>query len=176
MRLTTSRLLMRDFEGSDLSAPLPAGLTGMDLPMQAFDFRAPAAVHDQIREAIESAHDEPRREYDLAVVLRDGGMLIGRAGALLSPTEHREARVWFVSDPTSWNQGYLPEASKALYGYCFSELKLHRIWAECDPANEGAVQALERLGMRREAHFIENVWRDGWRDTAVYALLEREWK
>jgi RimJ/RimL family protein N-acetyltransferase len=34
----------------------------------------------------------------------------------------------------------------------------------------------QKLGMRREAHLVENAWHDGWRDTAIYALLDREWK
>ena len=31
--------------------------------------------------------------------------------------------------------------------------------------------------MRREGHFIENVWfKGGWGDEYQYALLEREWR
>ena len=38
-------------------------------------------------------------------------------------------------------------------------------------------QLLERVGMRREGHFIENVWfKGGWGDEYQYALLEREWQ
>ena len=36
---------------------------------------------------------------------------------------------------------------------------------------------LEKLGMRREAHLIENEWVKGeWQSEAVYALLAREWR
>ena len=35
---------------------------------------------------------------------------------------------------------------------------------------------LEKLGMRREAHFVENEWVKGeWQSELVYAMLAREW-
>jgi RimJ/RimL family protein N-acetyltransferase len=35
---------------------------------------------------------------------------------------------------------------------------------------------LEKLGMRREAHFVENEWvKDEWESELVYAMLAREW-
>jgi len=36
---------------------------------------------------------------------------------------------------------------------------------------------LEKLGMRREAHLVENEWVKGeWQSELVYALLEKEWR
>lgn len=175
MDLNTQRLTLREFAGSDLGRPLPVGIE-KGPPVQPFDYRDPKAVREQILTALESARAEPRRSFDLAVVLKDSGQLIGRAGAQLSEREPREAHVWFVSDPTTWHQGYLSEGSRALLNFCFKELKLHRVWAECNPKNVAAVKAMESLGLRREAHFIENAWFDGWHDTAVYALLDREYR
>lgn len=176
MDLITPRLKLREFEGSDLERTLPAGLTDKGPPVQAFDFRDPPGVRAQIHTALDRAREEPRRTYDLAVVLRETGQLIGHAGAQLNASEPREALVWFVSDPTTWNQGYLTEGAPALLSFCFKQLKLHRIWGECNPKNPAAVKVLEHLGLRREAHLIENVWLDGWQDTAIYALLEREFR
>lgn len=175
MDLTTPRLILREFEGDDLVRPLPPGLAG-DSPLQPFDFRDPTAIHRQIAQAIELAREEPRRIFDLAVVNRATGALIGRAGVQRSVQEPREAMVWFVSDPTTWNQGYLTEGARALLGFCFKELKLHRIWGECNPKNAGAVKVMEALGLRFEGHLVENVWNDGWQDTAIYALLDREFR
>lgn len=174
MELTTPRLVLRDFEASDVSGPLPRGLREKDPPVQPFDYRDPQGLRDQIAVALEHAREEPRRTWDLAVVLRENGELIGRAGAQRSLTEPREALIWFVSDPTTWNQGYLTEGARALLGFCFRQLKLHRVWGECNPKNAGAVKVMETLGLRREGHLIENAWLDGWQDTAIYALLERE--
>jgi RimJ/RimL family protein N-acetyltransferase len=36
---------------------------------------------------------------------------------------------------------------------------------------------LERMGMRKEAHFVESIRVGGrWSDDVVYAILAREWK
>ena len=43
--------------------------------------------------------------------------------------------------------------------------------------NAASARVLERLGMRREAHFVENEWLKGeWTDELVYAMLDREWR
>jgi RimJ/RimL family protein N-acetyltransferase len=44
-----------------------------------------------------------------------------------------------------------------------------------DPRNERSLALLERVGMRREAHFVESLWFKGaWADDIVYAILQRE--
>jgi RimJ/RimL family protein N-acetyltransferase len=36
---------------------------------------------------------------------------------------------------------------------------------------------MERLGMRREAHLVENEYVKGeWTDELIYAMLDREWQ
>jgi RimJ/RimL family protein N-acetyltransferase len=47
----------------------------------------------------------------------------------------------------------------------------------CDPENIGSRRVLEKIGMRLEGHLRENVrMRGNWRDSLVYAILEKEWK
>ena len=43
------------------------------------------------------------------------------------------------------------------------------------PRNTASARVLEKLGMRREAHLVENEWVKGeWQSELVYALLARE--
>ena len=59
----------------------------------------------------------------------------------------------------------------------FQTLGLHRIVARCDARNDASARVMERLGMRREAHLVENEMVKGeWTDELVYALLDREWR
>ena len=52
----------------------------------------------------------------------------------------------------------------------------HRVRAVLDPRNTPSAALCRRLGMRQEAHFVEDLWFKGeWGDTAVYAILAREW-
>lgn len=175
MRVTTRRLLLRDFDDKDLERAPPA-VTAVGVPVQPFDWRDPAGITRQIREALTAAREDPRVTWDLAVIVAATDQLIGRAGLRRTDREPKEAQVWFASDPASWNQGFASETLTALLGVCFDQLRLHRITAECSPANAGAVALFEGLGLRREAHFVENVLQgSAWVDTAVFAMLEREW-
>jgi RimJ/RimL family protein N-acetyltransferase len=46
-----------------------------------------------------------------------------------------------------------------------------------EPRNAASSRVLERLGMRREAHLLENEFVKGeWQSELVYAILEHEWK
>jgi len=66
---------------------------------------------------------------------------------------------------------------RALLDFLFSEYGLHRITAVCDALNVPSARLLERIGMRREGQFLENVWFKGaWGDEYSYAILEREWR
>jgi RimJ/RimL family protein N-acetyltransferase len=59
----------------------------------------------------------------------------------------------------------------------FDELGLHRIVGRLDARNAASARLLQRLGMRSEAHLVENEYVKGeWTDEAVYALLASEWR
>ncbi len=60
--------------------------------------------------------------------------------------------------------------------YAFLTFDLHRIIAITDCENTASVALLERLGMRREGHFLQNAWFKGkWGDEYLYAILKEEW-
>jgi RimJ/RimL family protein N-acetyltransferase len=59
----------------------------------------------------------------------------------------------------------------------FDEFGLHRVIGRLEPRNAASARLLERLGMRQEAHFVENEFVKGeWQSEAVYAILDREWR
>ena len=59
----------------------------------------------------------------------------------------------------------------------FEHYRLHRIIGRIDARNTPSARVLERLGMRREAHFVRNEFIKGeWTDEVVYAMLEDEWQ
>jgi RimJ/RimL family protein N-acetyltransferase len=64
-----------------------------------------------------------------------------------------------------------------MLGLGFGGLRLHRIVGRCDGRNLSSAQLMERLGMRREAHLVENEYVKGeWTDELIYAMLDREWQ
>jgi RimJ/RimL family protein N-acetyltransferase len=62
-------------------------------------------------------------------------------------------------------------------GLAFDSAGVHRVYARCHALNDSSWRVMERLGMRREAHFREHVLVKGqWDEELVYALLEDEWR
>ena len=59
----------------------------------------------------------------------------------------------------------------------FDDLGLHRVIGRLEPRNVASARVLEKLGMRREALFVDNEMIKGeWQSEAVYAILDREWR
>ena len=112
-----------------------------------------------------------------AVEVRDTGELVGDCALQLVSREHRLGEIGFVFDPGHQGRGYATEAARAFLRLAFDDLRLHRVIGRVEPRNHASARVLEKLGMRQEAHFVENELIKGeWQSELVYALLEREWR
>ncbi len=69
-------------------------------------------------------------------------------------------------------KGYGTEAVSSLVKKLFDEFDVHRIQANLDARNKASQRLCERIGMRKEAHFIQDFWNKGeWTDSIVYGML-----
>jgi catechol 2,3-dioxygenase-like lactoylglutathione lyase family enzyme len=89
-----------------------------------------------------------------------------------------QAELGWVLDPEHGGSGYATEAVEELVRVCFEELGLRRVFASCFADNVPSWRVMERLGMRRELHAVqESLHRTrGWLDGYTYALLADEWR
>lgn len=176
MQLETARLSLREFEESDAPDTHVYEREPHVVRYQTFAPRSLAESLAYIKESMATARQVPRRIFDLAVVLREEQRLVGRCGLKVADPESREGALWYILNPGYWGRGIIPEAARALLAFGFGELGLHRIIVDCEPQNTMSIRVAEKLGMRREAHFIENAWVKGvWTDSLIFALLDREW-
>ncbi len=113
----------------------------------------------------------------LAVVtLADPDRVIGDVFFAIKDAANATCEIGWTLHPDHMGHGYMTEAAAAVLHIAFGELAMHRAIANLDPRNHASVALCERLGMRREAHHVEDLWfRGAWADTAIYAILEREW-
>lgn len=175
MELRSERLLLRELAESD--APRLAAIEALPEVWRYLSGHADTVEKAEayIDGIITDAAVIPRRVFDFAITL--DGLYIGRCGMKRSDHELRDAMIWYSLDPAYQGKGYATEASRALVRFAFEQLGLHRVWADADPRNPASIRVMERLGMRREAHHIENVCiRDEWCDSIIYAMLRREWR
>jgi RimJ/RimL family protein N-acetyltransferase len=129
-------------------------------------------------------------QYSQAVALRgDGdywqlaveraeepGRVIGDVYFSIRSVADAGADIGWTLHPDAHGRGYMTEAASAVLDIAFG-LGLHRVRAIIDPRNEASAALCRRLGMRAEAHFIEDLWFKGeWGDTEIYAILDREWR
>ena len=64
-----------------------------------------------------------------------------------------------------------------MLSYGFDQLGLHRIWAELNADKAASAHVLQKVSMRREAHFRElDYFKGRWWDGMLYAILDREWR
>lgn len=64
----------------------------------------------------------------------------------------------------------------AAVGFAFHRMEMHRVFAGVDIRNQKSWKLMERVGMRREAHFVHANLEDGkWVDEYTYAMLDNEW-
>nr|WP_202428949.1 GNAT family protein [Streptomyces sp. SID4945] len=103
--------------------------------------------------------------------------LAGEVSVNLRDTRARQAEIGWSLHPGAAGHGYATEAARALAAFAFTALDAHRLHARVDTENTPSVRVCERLGMRREAHLVENDLREGeWGSEFVYGLLAREFE
>jgi RimJ/RimL family protein N-acetyltransferase len=118
----------------------------------------------------------PGEWFQFALEARADGVLVGDLALKVDADEPREAEVGFTLAPAQHGKGYATEALTALLDHAFPAYGLHRVVAVTDALNAPAAQLLERVGMRREGTFVENVFfKGGWGSEFSFAILDREW-
>ena len=177
MRIETERLVLREFREDDWPDMLAYWADPRYRRYYPDIAQVEPAVRDLVGLFVRSQAERPRRTWQLAVIGKAEGRLLGNCGVRINDPERREGNIGYELNPRDWGHGYATEAARAVVGFGFGELRLHRIWAECVADNSGSAHVLEKLGMRREARFREHQWFKGrWWDTLVYALLDHEWR
>jgi RimJ/RimL family protein N-acetyltransferase len=116
-------------------------------------------------------------DLTLAVVLPETGKVIGDVLLMWVSREHRQGEIGYVFHPDHAGRGYATEAAEVMLRLGFDGLGLHRITGRLDGRNTASARVLERLGMRREAHLVQNEFVKGeWTDEVVYGMLADEWR
>ncbi|SHH63249.1 GNAT family N-acetyltransferase [Streptomyces sp. 3214.6] len=174
--LTTARLSLRLFtpgDADDLYAY-------QSLPSVARYLYRPAHTRERSEQvaaerAAQTAWHADGDRLALAVCRRDEPGVLGEVSLALADARAAQAEIGWTLDPGHQGHGYATEAAAALAGFAFDTLGVHRLYARLDVENTGSVRVCERLGMRREAHLVENdLDGDRWGSEYIYAALSAD--
>lgn len=176
--IETERLRLRPFTRGDVDAVF-AYRQREDVAKYLFD--GPMS-HESVTEVVQQrvGQHELAAEGDkvfLAAELLAPQHVIGELSLILRDAPSRQGEIGYIFHPEFHGHGYATEAARVLLQMGFEGAGMHRIYARCAAANDASWKVMERLGMRREAHFREHSFVKGaWDEEFVYALLEGEWR
>jgi RimJ/RimL family protein N-acetyltransferase len=177
--IETSRLRLRPYELGDLDdlADIRRRPDVMRYLYQGVQDRAAVAAVLERRATSQRSLEREGDGMVLAVVLREIGQVIGDVSMRWVSETHRQGEIGFTFHPDYHGKGYASEAARELLRLGFDQVGFHRIEGRCDARNDASARLMARLGMRREAHYVENEWFKGeWGSELVYAMLEGEWR
>lgn len=176
--LETERLLLRPYTSGDFEA-LYAMRSNAEVARYLYwDPQTEDEVRGTLARKIASV--SLRSEGDvlaLAAEHRATGAVVADVILHWVSREHHLAEIGYMTHPDHAGRGYATEAARPLLGVAFEALRLHRVIGRVEARNIGSARVLEKLGLRREAHFVENEFVKGeWQSELVYAILDREWR
>lgn len=176
--LMSARLTLRPYTESDLDALYDIQSRPEVTRYLLFGVRDRGQVRESLRERARATTLENEGDnLTLAVVLPETGDVIGDVVLFWTSREHRQGEIGYIFHPDHGGKGYATEAAEVMLRLGFEELGLHRVVGRLNGRNTASARVLERLGMRREAHFTHSrIVKGEWVDEVVYAMLEDEWR
>jgi len=175
--LETDRLILRNYQLKDINDL-------HELMSQEFVARHQNFVAPRSLESCEQAVTK-RLDNDSYLVceLKESGKVIGTLEG--EKEDNGNYAIGYQFSEKYGKKGYATEGVKALISHLFLALDARRICADMDEGNVDSWRLVERLGFRREAHFIECETSFNEKDEHgnpilvncfVYALLKKEWQ
>jgi RimJ/RimL family protein N-acetyltransferase len=173
--LETERLVLRPYSEDDFD-PLHELYSDETVVEWLYDGPATLAdTRDRLDRCLARLALTEDSGLSAAVTLPDG-TYVGGLFLWYTSFEHRGAEIGYSFLPRYQGRGYALESTRALLDWAFTVAGVHRVVARLEARNVASARVAEKLGMRREATFVENEWVKGeWQSEAVYAILEREW-
>jgi RimJ/RimL family protein N-acetyltransferase len=118
----------------------------------------------------------PDQIFFLGIAPRESGKVAGYLGLSFIDSLRLQASFHLLVGRNHQRKGFGIEAVRALLGFCFNGIKLHRVTASCDARDAATCGLLEKAGMRREGESVKNkpLLEGGWVNTVYYAVLAEE--
>ena len=175
--IESRRLLLRPFVLADCEAVLDYQSNPEVVRYIPWPTRDAAMVEEATLKAINQTKLDHQGDYlSLALVRKSDEQLVGQMNAMYDSEKFQCGEIGYVVNPRFAGHGYATEASGALVSRMFDSQKFRRVIAKLDDRNIASRVVVEKLGFRREAHFIQDeLFKGEWINTLVYATLRDHW-
>ncbi len=175
MILETARLLIRPVSLKDVNEIFEYR---SDREANKFQGWIPETMNDVIAFIEKTAKqiNEAGTWFQLVIVEKGTQNVVGDIGVHFFDKENQQVEIGCTLNKHFQSKGYATEALKRVIDYLFKDLYKHRVITSIDPANTDSIRLVERIGFRKEAHFVESLLINGkWVDDLVFAMIEKDW-
>lgn len=173
----TDRLTLRWYRDEDLEGLFALQSDPSQVAYVPFDTRTREEVTEQLawRQGNRKLSESDDR-LGIAVTRTDDRAYLGDLVIFFHSVEHKGGEIGYMLGSEHQGRGYATEAVMALLHLCFGSFDLHRIVAHIDARNSASAAVAERVGMRLEAHHVEDeLFKGVWSDSLIYAIVRSEW-
>lgn len=176
LSFSTERLILKGIRLSDAKSMFKYRSDPQIYEFQYWKPQTLQEVEEFISTKISKVPNIPGTWYQLGIYLKETYELIGDIGIHFIEPENLQVEIGYTLSMDCQGRGYAAEAVGSVINYLFNSLNKHRIIASVDPRNTKSIALLDRIGMRKEAHFRKSVWfNEEWADDIIYAILKEEW-
>jgi len=146
MKLETERLILREYTSKDFDGVHQYGQDPDVLKYMLWGPNTKEETRAFLESAILEGQAEPRTSYNLALIQKDIGAMIGGISLTL---DRNSAEIGWILKKDAWGKGYATEAAKALIRNGFEVLSIQSIFATCDAENAASYHVIEKCGMKQ---------------------------
>ena len=172
MKRTTQRLTIRPFEETDFKDVYSMY---QNEETCRYLLHEPWEEHDareQFQKKLEN--NQLTKESSLSLAVLYEGKVVGDISTFY--TEMKDTvEIGYIFRADYSGKGLATEAVRALVDWLFYEKDIHRIQAYLDTRNTSSAKLCERIGMRKEGHYLQDFWNKGeWTDSFEYGMLRED--
>jgi ribosomal-protein-alanine N-acetyltransferase len=139
-------------------------------------FVTPPNTPDKFRELLAMRRDKTQQGYFVVVSETDQLAGVINVGGIVHGVLQSAHLGYYVFTPHA-GRGLMGHALPLVVEECFRRLKLHRLEANVQPANEPSIRLVKRLGFNFEGLSPRYLKVSGrWRDHQRWALLADDWR
>jgi len=175
--IETPRLTLRELRAEDWAQ---VHAYARDLEVVRFMDWGPNSEADTrafITQAMALNRQEPRRGYELAVLFKPTGALVGVVTLKLADSDLPGAQLGCSLNRIAWGQGLGTEMAREMIRFGFNQFPVLRIWAKCRPENIGSYKMMKKAGMRFEEYLQNDRTSQGRQvDSFLCAISRKQWQ
>ena len=155
MQIKTQRLKIRTLQNSDLNDIFDIYKNEETCKYLLHNAWNEKNKNEEFKQKLSKQSLEKDFAINLACILDD--VVIGEIN-IWNIDMKNSVEIGYCFNPKYSSKGYATEALMAIVKSLFINKKIHRIQANMDARNLVSAKLCEKIGMRKEAHFIKDFW------------------